>query len=92
MPKSKPFSRKILTRKSENYFQCILCDKIYNHELGLKLHDNICPYSQQLCRKFPSEATFECISCGLSFNNKIQSKEHIIKIHGGDYKISARRC
>ena len=90
MPKSKPFSRKILTLASEQYFQCVLCDKIYRHQLGLKMHNKVCPYSQ-LSRVFSKEPTFQCISCNLRFNNIIQSKEHILKKHGGDYKVSTRR-
>ena len=90
MPKSKPFSRKILTLKSKSYFQCIPCDKIYKHELGLRLHKKKCPYSSKLSET-SYDLTFKCICCGLRFNNIFQSKEHILKIPGGDYKVSTRR-
>ena len=91
MPKLKPFARKIFVQAPENYFQCAFCDKIYRHQLGLKLHDKICPFSKQHSRTFLEEASFQCFCCNINFNNQIQIREHILKKHNGDWRVATRR-
>ena len=92
MPKSKPFSRKVFVQGPEHFSQCAQCDKMYRNKLGVRLHDKVCPFFNQLSINQLNEKSYECLCCGIEFNNQIQIKEHILKKHNGDWKVATRRA
>ena len=82
-------TEKLIFEGTQFFHQSSLCDKIYRHELGLKLHEKFCPYANQLVR---SETTsFQWVRCVLVFNNPIQMKEHILKKHNGNWRETTSR-
>ena len=78
MPKSKPAARTLFEEAPEHYFQCGHCDKVYRHQLGIKIHRKICPFLKQLSKKSLDEASFQCLCRNPEFNNHIQVKKHIL--------------
>ena len=89
MPKSKSFKQKIIFSRTQNFYQCIQCDKIYTHETGLKLHEKFCPFASQIIRSKTS--SFQCARCVLEFDNHIQMRDHILRKHNGNWKETTYR-
>ena len=89
MPKLKPFNRKTIFEGSQKFYQCINCDKIYNHELGLNLHTKFCPFASEIV--ISGTESFQCAKCVLIFDNPIQMREHILKKHNGDWRETIHR-
>ena len=89
MPKSKSFNRKIIFEGTQNFFQCINCDKIYGHKLGLKLHEKFCPFASQIIL---SETTsFQCVRCSLVFDNGYSDERASFKKHNGNWRETLLR-
>ena len=89
MPKSKSFKQKTIFQGTKHFYQCINCDKIYNHKLGLNLHKKFCPFASEIV--VSEKESFQCARCVLVFNNRIQMKEHILKKHNGDWREAIHR-
>ena len=89
MPKSKSFNRKIIFEGTQNFYQCNNCNKIYGHELGLKLHKKFCPFASKIIL---SETTsFQCVRCSLVFDNAIEMREHVLKKHKRNWRETLLR-
>ena len=57
---------------SQNFYQCMICDKKFNHEGGFHQHYKL----------IHRQKKFECIQCGRFFPHKFILKRHIEKCDG----------
>ena len=61
--------------KSDNTFNCIICEKSFSGKHNLIVHD------KRVHTKQGSDSTYKCDNCNSTFINKVKLSDHILKEH-----------